>query len=857
MPGGASGAKVVPAVSPPSPAPTTLVPPSLKTYAEPVYPPERLAKGEKASVVVELTIDATGTVTAAKVTTAAGADFDASALEASSRLVFNPATRDGKPIPSKIPFKFNFDFKEVASPATESESAKQARKPVIALSGQVKTVGDEPIGGASVTVTSRLGAISSTTTNAEGAFAVADLPPGKYQVRVEASGFNPYVVEEEVVKGSVTEVTYRPSALGDTVEILVKGERPPREVTRRVLDMKEVMRIPGTNGDALRSLQSLPGVARPPGFAGLLIIRGSAPQDTNVFVDGTLIPLVYHFGGLSSVVPSEFLDRIDFYPGNFGPDFGRVMGGIVDVGIRSPKKDAFHGLLQFDLIDGRIVAEGPIDSKTRFAIAGRRSWVDAWLGPTLKKAGTGVSTAPRYYDYQVMVERDLTDSTTARLLLFGADDKLALTLNSPSSSDPAIGGDLRAHTGFLRLQGRLDTRVGRDVKWTNTIAAGYDNLDFAVEDYFFKLRSQPISWRSDVRAKLSKDASLIVGMDFLLTHYLAEVNFPPVPTTGEVAGPFFARPPVHLVGDGLIWHPAVYAMLDLQPTKGLKLLPGVRLDYGSETDRANLSPRFATRYDLLPDYPRTTFKGGVGIFQQPPLPNQALPPFGTPHLRESRAVHYDLGFEQELTRAVEVSLEGFYKDLSDLVAVKAAATGSANGVVYTNDGTGRVFGAELLLRYKPDSRFFGWLAYTLSRSERRDGPGLPIHGYQFDQTHIFTVLGSYQLGRGWEAGARFRYVSGSLYTPFVGGVMDFDAGAYAPVQSSALFSARNAAFHQLDVRIDKTFRFANWRLGLYLDVQNVYNRQNPEGIAYNYNYSQSTVVSGIPILPVIGIRGEL
>jgi hypothetical protein len=161
------------------------------------------------------------------------------------------------------------------------------------------------------------------------------------------------------------------------------------------------------------------------------------------------------------------------------------------------------------------------------------------------------------------------------------------------------------------------------------------------------------------------------------------------------------------------------------------------------------------------------------------------------------------------------------------------------------------------LRYKPQGRFFGWLAYTLSRSERRDAPGEPLHRYDFDQTHILTALASYKLGRGWQVGGRFRYVTGSPYTPEIGGVMDYDAGAYAPITAKSVNSARLPDFNQLDLRIDKAWKFSAWQLSAYLDVQNVYYRKNAEGIAYNYNYTQSSVVSGLPILPIIGVRGEL
>ena len=106
----------------------------------------------------------------------------------------------------------------------------------------------------------------------------------------------------------------------------------------------------------------------------MLIVRGSSPNDTAVFVDGTDIPMVYHFGGLSSVIPTEMLEKLDFYPGNFGPQYGRAMGGVVDVGVRSPRKDHLGGLLQFDLIDGRLLVEGPLTAAGRGELGAALAW---------------------------------------------------------------------------------------------------------------------------------------------------------------------------------------------------------------------------------------------------------------------------------------------------------------------------------------------------------------------------------------------------------------------------------------------------------------------------------------------------
>ena len=644
----------------------------------------------------------------------------------------------------------------------------------------------------------------------------------------------------------------------DALEVDVQGQKPPREPTKHELSAEEITRIPGTNGDALRSIGNMPGVARPAGIDGLLIVRGSSPNDTQVFVDGTNIPIVYHFGGLSSVIPSEMLEKIDFYPGNFGPEYGRATGGIVDVGVRSPRKDHLGGLLQFDLIDGRFIAEGPITKDTRFMIGGRRSWLDAWLGPVLKAGGAGVSTAPVYYDYQAMLEHDVSRDTTLRVFAFGSDDRFKLLLKSPDASDPAAGGDVHENTRFWRVQGRVDTRASSSARWTTTLAVGQDGHQFSIGNLAFDASLYTLDGRSDVRVQITPGLTAVAGMDMQWLDYDVTTRVPPTNfDSNQSSGPFFGRPLVELRGTGSFFRPATYAMLEIEPTAGLKLFPGVRADYGSDTKTWTADPRLGVRYDVHAGFPRTTLKGGVGLFHQPPQPEQSIAPFGTPGVGSLSAVHTSVGVEQELARPVELSVELFYKDLEHLVVPVAAENSAQNGLSYQNIGSGRSYGSEVLLRYKPAGRFFGWVAYTLSQSERRDAPGAPLYHYDFDQTHILTALGSYKLGRGWQVGGRFRYVTGSPYTPEIGGVMDYDAGAYAPITARNVNSARVPDFNQLDLRVDKLWKFNAWQLSAYLDVQNVYNRKNAEGVGYNYNYTKSSIVSGLPILPIIGVRGEL
>ncbi len=208
------------------------------------------------------------------------------------------------------------------------------------------------------------------------------------------------------------------------------------------------------------------------------------------------------------------------------------------------------------------------------------------------------------------------------------------------------------------------------------------------------------------------------------------------------------------------------------PWKGARIVPGVRLDFTQITGRWDLAPRLVVRQDVGPTFPRTTLKGGIGVFYEPPLPQQSDPVFGQQNLRSERALQYSLGVEREFTRYFEVSVEGFYKQIDDIVV-----TGSGNS------GQGWVYGLETLIRYKPDKHFFGWIAYTLSRSVQKDTPTSPLLLTTFDQTHILTILGSYRLGGGWEVGARFRLVSGNPFTPSAYGFYDANSGVYLPLTS--------------------------------------------------------------------------
>lgn len=862
----------------PKPKSQPLTLPKARNRVSVRYTKEALDKNVSGAIVLRLSISKTGKVLAAKLIEGLGHGLDENAIAAALKLRFSPARRaNGTPFRAAILYRFKLRIdtqeKRQAAPATGrlrgtilSESQLGATAPLAGARLELRsiTLGND--------ATKEPTAPRVLRSNAKGSFNFSILPPGLYSLRLSAPGYMPLTVRETIAAGKESLARYRLRLnLGSkAIEVYVDGDKPPRAVTKRTLERREIERIPGTNGDALRSIQSLPGVARPPAIIGALLIRGSSPIDSQTFIDGTYVPLIYHFGGLSSVVPTELLEKIDFYPGNFSAKYGRAQGGIVDATLRSPRSDGYHGLAQVDLIDVRGLFEGPLFGSKRwsFAVAARRSYFDAWLGPVLEGAGAGVTQAPVYYDYQLLVEGRPNNAGRFRASFIGSDDALDLLVSEPRPNEPALSGNVGLSTSFQRLSLRYDHRFSAKTTLNSMVSLGRDALSFGLSQFFFNIEAFSVLSRVELQTRLSPHVTMNSGFDFFGGHYDLNLRLPAPPQPGQPPNqPFSSRTVNSNAATGLGLLPAGYIEFELQPHERWQLIPGIRLDYFNLSDNVDFSPRLTSRLKIRKDFPKTTLKGGVGVFKRAPQFQQAVPPFGTEGLKSNRSIHSSLGIEQQISRQIDLSAELFHKHNSDQIIGQPGPSGTT--IQYTNEASGYAIGGEFLLKYNADKRFFGWVAYTLSRSIRRLAVDAEDSLAPWDQTHILTMLGSYRLGDGWEFGARLRLVSGNLITPNVcnasnsncdptrvGGLFHGATGAYTPIPAGSIQSERLPLFHQLDIRVDKSWVFSWGKFSAYLDVQNAYNNQNVEAILYNFNFSQRSYVAGIPILPSLGMRGD-
>jgi iron complex outermembrane recepter protein len=104
--------------------PVDVKPPVVVHHVDAVYPPSALAERKDADVVLTVTVDADGHVSKVDVAESGGADLDEAAIVAAREWTFVPATRNGKPVASRIKMPFHF-----APPAPAPEIVETPRAP--------------------------------------------------------------------------------------------------------------------------------------------------------------------------------------------------------------------------------------------------------------------------------------------------------------------------------------------------------------------------------------------------------------------------------------------------------------------------------------------------------------------------------------------------------------------------------------------------------------------------------------------------------------------------------------------------------------------------------------------------------
>ncbi len=837
-----------PSAPPAAPGQPSLTPPSLAQTVEAVYPEEARAQGITGAVELLVTIAVDGTVLDAQVVTPAGHGFDEAAVEAVRRFRFEPARRDGQPIASRIRYLYQFELPTPDEPATPPPQTGR-------LSGLIVNDRDSvPIAAAEIAVVEPLAQTTRRlVSDAEGRFALDDVPIGTYEIQVSASGLQTAKYQETVEAGQETNVVYRLLAAAGPKSESEYGAHavvaaPPREVSRRTLDRKLMYRIPGTGNDPIRAVEVLPGVSRPPFGNGMLIIRGASPNDSLILVDGVPIPMMYHFGGLRGVVNGQLLRGATLYPGNFSSRYGRVTGGVFELELRDPQTDRLHGVADVSLIEASLMLEGPITKRFSIAASVKRSMFDLVLR-ALPSGAIDFTAVPSYYDYQFLATWRPTDHDNLRFQFYGSSDRFGLITKDKSEANvTAAENAIDLTSRFNYFQGTWKRSIGANTDQFVTVQTGPTLTHVSAgDDYKLDLDFTQIYGRAEWLTRLAPGLRLVSGVDVFSGHYRATYVGPdigqsegnPNPNDQQQVG-------AHAVG--FLFQPGAY--VDLAKDIGPVTINGaVRADYFDEIRTYSIDPRLVIEIRL---HRQWTWRAGAGLYSQPPQPQESNRTIGNTHLKPILNAQFSNALAYEPVEGVKLGLEGFYKQIwRNVVTGETAAEPK-----YTNAGIGRIYGLEVSSQVQPTgAHYTGILSYTLLNSERKDHPDLPWRKFDFQQTHGLTLALLYQFPRGYEIGGAVRYYTGNPYTPIDGRVFNATSRAYQPL-FGAVNSARNSAFNRVDLRLAKTWTTRRETITFYLDIQNLLNHQNQEAVFYNYDRTQRGVVHGLPIIPALGVRGQ-
>ncbi len=693
----------------------------------------------------------------------------------------------------------------------------------------------------------------TAVTDKNGVFVFSNLTAGTYTVVIPSTEYEMVETTETITRGERIEVVYylEPRVYGG-LQVTVRGKRVEKEVSRSVISMQEARVIPGTSGDPLRAIESMPSVARG-GLGGGgyqdLVIRGSNAEDSKIYLDGHQLPGVFHFGGFKSVYNSELIDKFELYAGGFGAQWGRATGGVVEIETRDPRDDRWGGYADLSMIDVSALAEGPVADDLSVALAARRSSVDLILAAIDLNDmvdGLNFTTYPVYYDYQGKLHYRLDRRNRLSLDVYGGYDGMEMDLDLVDDRDPALTGESdvdidfeSAFVHYLYDDGTLSSDLSPGYfRFAQTAIFGEFHLSYAI---------QHIDINEDARIKIGKHNTLGAGLRLQPRFITVDSNFIRPPKEGDVHPSFTndERVVANVDEHDLIVSAYLQDEIELGP---VKLVPGIHWDYESVLSAYAVEPRGAVRLKVVEPL---TLKAGGGIYHRVPEPDEIFEPWGNSDLDMERAMHAIGGFEWSITEVLELDVQGYYKHLDQLVA----PTGDER--VYDNSGDGYVYGGEVMLRHNWTDRFFGWVSYSISRSMRNDGAGTPHRPFDMDQRHNLVALASWQFAKGWRLGGRFQFTSGEPYTRIRGSIFNADTGSYLPYYDETKKNAQTRPpYHRFDLRLDKQWVFDAWVLHTYLDVRNVYVHPNPVATVHNYDFSEEAYFTDIPILPSIGVMAE-
>lgn len=636
-----------------------------------------------------------------------------------------------------------------------------------------------------------------------------------------------------------------PAAASAPERVEVTGSRFREQAGRTSLSGDELARVPGSSGDPMRAIQSLPGVAIVNDDSSEPAVRGSRPSDNTYVVDFLPVGYLFHLGGFSSVFNPSLIRRFSMASAAWSPEYGNVVGAVFDVNLRNPRTDRLGGQLDVSLLGANALVEGPINSEMSFFLAARRSWFDL-VTKTIDDKEEGVTaTVPVYSDSQGRLLWTLNSRNRLRVDFSTANDKLDYEVKSGGKTaqrDPILAGKGEDRVSYATVAAVWETDFG-DLA-THRIALGQMRQREAfrlggagtvkVDQDTTYLRQQLVytGWRGH-------ELSLGATLDSRQLAANLDFNFPRCtefdPNCDISTAPrLVTNQRATQNGFGL------YVNDRWEINKQWVAIAGLRLSREDYIDRNAAEPRLGLEYSPSAS---VTFSAGVGRHSQPPAGEESLAVIGNPRLKPVQSNHVVLGVTKRLEQGWSWRAEVYGKTFDNYAVSDPVLN-------YRNGASGTARGLELLIKKDPaGGKLSGFASLSVSKSRRKVDATGQTFPFDYDQPVIVTVVANYKQSDRWQYGLKWSYHTGSPYTPVVGTGL-FPDGRVRPVYGS-INSQRVPAYHRLDLRADAQ---VTPRFSYYIELINAYNRKNVSGYSYSADYTTRDPIEQLSILPSFGIK---
>lgn len=624
--------------------------------------------------------------------------------------------------------------------------------------------------------------------------------------------------------------------------------------------------------DILKTIQFLPGVqAGTEGTVGLNVRGGSSDQNL-VLLDGVTLYNLNHLFGFFSVINTDAVAQADFLKGSIPARYGGRLSSVLDITMREGNLQRWKGSFGLSPVAGRLTVEGPIKKGvSSVLISARRTWLDALIYAGSKIAGSSSSTGYGFYDLNAKINYKLSEKDRLYMSFYVGQDAFGskLTVSDAEYSNSFNWGNQTLglrwnHVYTNRLFGNLTANL---TNFSYGINEEYKAKKYYVNRVSSGIRDQ--SLRTDFDYFASTAHSVKFGGSY--THHTfspeikqfaastADTTYQPTPPiqTGEftayaeddwtISPKLRANVGVHYANqfvNGCVWH-------SLQPRISARYL------LGHESS-------IKVSYNQMTQFLHLLTNSSVG------LPTDLWVPV-TDRIPPEKADWWSVGYSKTLPHNWNVSVEGYYKRLQNVLDYKEGTSFQNNFSTAWYDrvsvGKGTSYGAEFYLE-KTAGRTKGWLSYTLSKTDRQfdDINGGRSFPYKFDRRHNLAIVVSHELGKNKTLSANFVFNTGTALTVagtrFAGAVPGSDLITKATTNDytwrdwqyysnlpdlQERNNFRTPDYHRLDISYRTTKQKKHGERSWIFACYNIYNHLNPFYLYYDKaQLKQFTLFPAIP-----------